>query len=303
MYDVIIIGNGPAGMTAAIYTARKKLKTLVLGALSGGQMIYSNEIDNYTGFDLITGPELTEKFQQHIAHVKEDVEILSAEVIHIEKVSGGFSISDKERKKYAAKALIIASGRQPKRLGIPGEEKFLGKGVAVCTTCDAPLFKGKDVVVVGGGNSAMDALLALSRSCRTVYGVNINKELQGDEIMKTKIHATPNIRLFPESELLEISGYERPEKVRIKKHDGGLTEVEAQGVFIEIGWTPSVAFDSLTEKNEFHEIKVNGNLETSVPGIFAAGDVNDCWGEQIIIAAGEGAKAAMAVSKYIHRLK
>lgn len=300
----MIIGAGPAGITAAIYTARKKLKTLVLGKLLGGQMVWSSDVENYTGFSMISGADLTTKFQEHLASLQEDLEVKTdVEVVTLEKNITSFSVEDTHGNTYYSKAVIIASGKQPKHLGIPGEKEFFGHGVSTCATCDAPLYKGKTVAVIGGGNSALDAILGLSKVATKIYVININDQLDGDEIVKSKIQQSINVQIMNSSKALEIVGDKAVRAVKVQPFGKASQDLEVDGVFVEIGYEPSIAFDNLTKKNQQNEIMVDQNLETNIPGIFAAGDVNDAWGDQIIIAAGEGAKAAMAVSDYLNRLK
>lgn len=304
MYDVIIIGGGPAGMTAAIYTARKKLKTLLLTKQMGGQMIWSSDVENYTGFSMLSGADLTLKFQEHLKSITEDLEVKEgAEVVNIERNITTFEVQTRGGDIQYAKAVIIASGKEPRHLGIPGEEKFYGRGVAVCATCDAPLYKGKDVAVIGGGNSAMDALLALSKVARKIYSVNVNEQLVGDAVLKAKIEGSPAISFYNSTKTLEVLGEKGVTGLVVQKMGRGSETVPVSGIFVEIGYSPSNSFDRLSDKNEKGEIKVDGNLQTSIPGLFAAGDINDAWGEQIIIAAGEGAKAAMAVANYLNQVK
>lgn len=304
MYDVIIIGGGPAGMTAGIYTARKKLKTLLLAKQLGGQMIWSSDVENYTGFTMITGADLTLKFEEHLKTLTEDLEVKEGvEVTGLDKNVTSFTVEDSSGEEYFGKCVIIASGKNPRHLGIPGEKEFFGKGVAVCATCDAPLYKNKDVAVVGGGNSALDALLALSKVARTVYSINVNDKLQGEEVLKKRVESSLNIKFFPSTKTLEILGEKGVTGIKVQKADGGVEMLSVTGVFTEIGYVPSNEFDQLTDKNAAGEIIVDGDLQTSVLGVFAAGDINDAWGEQIIIAAGEGAKAAMAVSEYLNKKK
>lgn len=304
MYDVIIIGGGPAGMIAAIYTARKKLKTLLLTKQMGGQMVWSSDVENYTGFSMLSGADLTLKFQEHLKSITEDLEVKEgAEVVNIERNITTFEVQTKAEETVYAKAVIIASGKEPRHLGIPGEEKFYGKGVAVCATCDAPLYKNKDVAVVGGGNSAMDALLALSKVARKIYSVNVNEQLAGDTVLKAKIESNPAISFYNLTKTLEVVGERGVTGLVIQKAGGTPETLPVSGIFVEIGYSPSNTFDRLSDKNEKDEIKVDGNLQTSIPGLFAAGDINDAWGEQIIIAAGEGAKAAMAVANYLNGVK
>lgn len=303
MHDCIIIGAGPAGMTAAIYAARKKLKTLVLTKDVGGQMIWSSDVENYSGFSMISGADLTIKFKEHLKSITENLELIEGvEIANLQKNVTSFEVEDKTGKSYYARSIIIASGKQPRHLGIPGEEKFFGKGVAICATCDAPLYKNKTVIVVGGGNSAMDAVLALSKVAKQVFVVNINDELVGDEVLKNKISIMPNVKFYNKTKALEILGEAKLSGMKIQTLGGQEQILDADGVFVEIGYVPSINFDMLTEKNDKGEIKVDSNLQTSVPGIFAAGDINDAWGEQIIIAAGEGAKAAIAANDYLNKI-
>lgn len=291
-------------MTAAIYTARKKLKTLLLTKQLGGQMVWSSDVENYTGFSMISGADLTLKFHEHLNQITEDLEVKEGVTVQsIERNVTLFQVTDSAEQEYFTRSVIIASGKEPRHLGIPGEEKFFGRGVAVCATCDAPLYKNKDVVVVGGGNSAMDALLALSKVARRIYSVNVNDRLGGDEVLRAKVESSLNITFYNNVKVLEVVGESRVAGLRILKADRTEETLSVSGVFVEIGYEPSLGFDRLTDKNEKGEIKVDQNLQTSVPGIFAAGDINDAWGEQIIIAAGEGAKAAMAVSNYLNGVK
>ena len=304
MYDTIIIGAGPAGMTAAIYTARRKLKTLVLAKAVGGQMIWSADVENYTGFSMISGADLTLRFQEHMASLKEDLEVkLNVEVVKLDKNITSFTVEDSEGNVYYAKSVIVASGKNPRHLGVPGEEKLYGKGVAVCATCDGPLYKNKDVVVVGGGNSAMDAICSLAKFARQIYVINFTDDYTGEGIVKDKIISCGNVKSFHSSKITEILGDTNVTGIKFQKLHEPVQELAVNGVFIEIGYEPSIGFADILEKNEKHEIKVDNNLQTNIPGIFAAGDINDAWGEQIIIASGEGAKAAMAVSNYFTSLK
>lgn len=304
MYDVIIIGAGPAGMTAAIYTARRKLNTLVLSKEVGGQMIYSADVENYTGFSMITGADLTLKFQEHMASLKEDLEVqLGVEVAKLDKNITSFVIEDTKGNVYYAKTVIIASGKLPRHLGVPGEKELFGKGVAICATCDGPLYREKNVAVVGGGNSAMDAICSLAKVAKQVYVINMSDDYTGEAIVKEKIIHLPNVKTYHSAQIVKISGKEHVEGMKVQTLGKPDEDLAVSGIFIEIGYEPSVNFVDLVEKNEHNEIKVDKDLQTSVPGIFAAGDINDAWGEQIIIAAGEGAKAAMAVSNYLTKIK
>lgn len=304
MYDVIIIGAGPAGMTAAIYTARKKLNTLVLAKEAGGQMVWSSDVENYSGFTMITGADLTLKFEENLAALKDCLEMkLGVEVVGLEKNITSFEVNDKAGNQYFAKTIIIASGKTPKHLGVPGETEYYGHGVATCATCDAPLYKDKVVAVVGGGNSALDATLTLAKVAKTVYVVNINQVLSGDNVVKEKVEHSGNVKIMNNTKTLAVLGDKVVTGLEVQPFAQDKQTLSVSGVFVEIGYEPSIAFDNLTKKNEHGEIVVDGNLQSNIPGLFAAGDINDAWGEQIIIAAGEGAKAAMAVSIYLNKLK
>jgi len=298
-YDLIIVGAGPAGITAGIYSARKKLKTLVVSKDVGGQAALSGSVENYTGYQYITGFELARKFEEHVKEF--DLEFHEREeVTGIQKTGGIFRVST-DQGSYEGKAVIIASGAKPKELKIPGEKKFKNRGVTYCATCDAPLFSRKDVAVIGGADSAMDATLQLLNIARKIYLITINPELEGDEIMKEKVLQAKNVEVGMKTKTLEILGDNMVTAIRVMR----LEEVtlNVQGVFIEIGYTPNSEFIDIVEKNELNEIKVDARCETNVPGIFAAGDVTDVPEKQIIIAAGEGSKAALSAFSYLSRRK
>ncbi len=304
MYDTIIIGAGPAGMTAAIYMARKKFKTLVLSKNVGGQMVYSSDVENYSGFNMIAGADLTLKFEEHMESLKEDLVLkLDVEVISLEKNITSFVVTDKKGEVYYAKSIIIAAGKDPRHLGIPGEKEFYGKGVAVCATCDAPLYKNKIVAVVGGGNSGMDAIVALSKVAKQVYAIHMNDNFDGEAIVRDKIMNLSNVKIYPQTKALKIEGDKQVTGIGIEQFGKSPEVIAVNGVFVEIGYEPNISFADIVEKNDHNEIKVDGDLQTSVPGIFAAGDINDSWGDQIVIAAGEGAKAAIAAGNYLNKLK
>lgn len=291
-------------MTAAIYTARRKLKTLVLSKNIGGQMIWSADVENYTGFTMVSGADLSLKFEEHMESLKDDLEIkLDTEVINVEKNITSFNVTDKAGNIYYAKTIIIAAGKEPKHLGVPGEKELFGKGVAVCATCDAPLYKGKKVAVVGSGNSALDAINALAKVAKQVYVINIHKDFTGESLVKDKIAYLSNVKVYTDSKVTAIIGDKKVKAIGIAQYGKDEETLSVDGVFIEIGYEPSVGFADMIDKNDKNEIKVNGDLATNIDGIFAAGDINDAWGEQIVIAAGEGAKAAMAVSNYLSKQK
>ncbi len=305
IFDTIIIGAGPAGITAAIYAVRRNLSVLCLTKDIGGQAALSGDIENYPGFSLITGENLAKQFRQELVNfesnglwVKE-----GSEVVDLAGADPDFIVTCSDGGKYHGKTIIIASGRIPKMLNIPGEKEFFGKGVATCTTCDAPFYKDKDVAVVGGGNSALDAAFVLQKVARSVTIINNTDSLRGDEILLKNVTKSPKVKILNSHEALEILGDQAVGGIKIKNKLSGEEQVlPVSGVFIEIGWTPSTSFDKLTNRNDSGEIEVDEYGATSVPGIYAAGDVNDQWGEQIVIAAGEGSKTALRVAEHLSKV-
>ncbi len=290
-------------MTAGIYAARKKLKTLIISKDIGGQAGWSSDIENYPGFSMVTGPDLVSKFEHHLEEFKDDVElrVSISGIKQISKKDNKFIVISGDGKKEHARAIIIAGGRLPRELGIPGEKQFLNKGVAYCAWCDGPIFKGKDVVVVGGGNSALDAALNLSRLVNQIYIINVTKELTGDPVMIDKVMALAHIRIINNAEILAIEGERVVESVRIKSGDGGLEkDLPVSGVFIEVGSISATDYlKDLLKLNKQGEIIIDEYNMTSVAGIFAAGDITDIVEKQIITAAGEGAKASIQASQYL----
>lgn len=298
MYDCIVIGAGPAGLSSAIYLVRKKVKTLVITPEMGGQTAKSAEIENYLGFTKISGVELTQKFSEHAEAL--GVEIKSDEEVKtVTKTADGFTI-ETANAKYQAKSVIVTAGKVPARLNIKGEEKFIGKGISFCATCDGPLFTNKTVTVIGGGNSALDAALELEKYATKVYMINLNADFQGDEVRKDRIKESKKIEIIAEVKTTEFAGDEFLKSIKYLTKTGENQEVETSGAFIEIGWMPATSsVADLVELNNLKEIKIDRENKTSVPGIYAAGDVTDEPNKQIIIAAGEGAKAALNCWKYL----
>ncbi len=298
IYDLIIIGAGPAGITASVYAARKKLNFLVISLDIGGQTAWSGDIENYTGYQFISGPELASKFEEHLRKygiaLKENEEVLelnkSQEVILIKT----------NKAEYQARSVIIASGKKSKELGVFGEKEFKNRGLTYCATCDGPLFTGKTVCVIGGGNSALDAVLQLIKIAKQVYVINNTDSLGGDAIMRQKVEASGNVNILNNAQVLSVFGDKFVSGIKIKNSTGE-KELAVQGVFVEIGLIPNVAFAKDVEKNAGKEIKINLRNETNIPGIFAAGDVTDVPEKQIIIAAGEGSKAALSAFHYLAR--
>lgn len=300
MYDLIIIGAGPAGITAAVYAARKKMKVLVLTGDIGGQTAWSGDIENYTGYQFIAGPELTKKFEEHMRYY--GLEVREGEpVISIQK-NGDIILVKSNKGVYEARTAIIASGKRTRELNVPGEKEFKNRGVSYCATCDGPLFSGKDVAVIGGGNSALDAALQLVNIAKQVYIINITSTLSGDAIMREKVENNKIVTIFNNTQVSEIIGEKMVSAIKIKR-EGKEETLVVQGIFVEIGLLPNSEFAPSIERNQLGEIKISNRNETDLPGIFAAGDVTDVPEKQIIIAAGEGSKAALSVFRYLSQHK
>jgi len=295
LYDLIIIGAGPAGITAGVYAARKMINFLVITKDIGGQTIWSGDIENYTGYQFISGLDLSTKFQEHMQ--KYNINVNEEEIISLKKADGKIVIKTKKNT-YYSKTAIIASGKRSKELGVEGEEKFKNKGLTYCATCDGPIFSGKDVVVVGGGNSALEAVLGLVKIAKRIYVINNMNDFTGDTIMQDKIKGAGNVTVFNNTQVTSILGDKMVNAVNIEGKKGQET-LEVEGIFVEIGLIPNSDFIEGINKNDLGEIIVDSYNRTNVEGIFAAGDVTDVPEKQIIIAAGEGSKAALTAFKYL----
>lgn len=296
MHDLIIIGAGPAGITAAIYAARKKIDLLVVTKDIGGQAAISGDVENYTGYQFITGPELADKFEEHMR--KFNISLRENEFVKELKKTGNSIQVATDKGEYEAKSAIVCSGKSSRELNVPGEKEFKNKGLTYCATCDAPLFSGKDVAVIGGGNSALDAAIQLMKIARFVYIINIAEHLTGDKIMEEIVRNSDKVKILNNAQVTAILGKEMVSAIKIKR-EGKEELLDVQGVFVEIGLVPNSRFANDLEKNEIGEIKVNIYNETNIPAIFAAGDVTNVPEKQIVIAAGEGSKAALSAFKFL----
>jgi alkyl hydroperoxide reductase subunit F len=298
VHDLIIIGGGPAGMTAAVYAARKKMDFLLVTKDLGGQMMWTRDIENYMGYQYITGPELIGKFEEHLKRFP--VEIRYEEVTGLDREGDGSFRVTCSQTVYSSKTVIIASGKRPRRLKVPGEEEFTGRGVGYCATCDGPLYAGKAVAVVGGGNSGVQAALELNGIASRVYLI-VRSDFRADPVVVEKLAAARNTEILKGYVAHSIHGGDTVEKFVVAAKDGrGERELDVQGVFVEIGLDPNSEFaSSIAKFNEYGEFRVDCRTATPVPGLFAAGDVASGPDKQIIIAAGEGAKAAMVAYEYL----
>ncbi|MBI4845501.1 MAG: FAD-dependent oxidoreductase [Candidatus Omnitrophica bacterium] len=296
MYELIIIGAGPAGITAAVYAARKKLDFLIISKDIGGQAAWSGDIENYTGYQFISGPELTLKFNEHISAFGIDV-IMPEQAKGIEKQEKLIKVvSDKSL--YLANAVIVATGKRPRMLNVEGELEFKNKGVTYCAICDGPLFRNKPVAVIGGGNSALDAVLQMMKISPKVYLININAGLSADSIMKEKVKQADNVEILHNAVVERISGAAFVEAIDVKQNDAR-KHLNVAGVFVEIGLVPKSDFAGILARKEKQEIVVDCFNKTNVEGIFASGDVTNVPEKQIIIACGEGAKACLSACSYL----
>ncbi|MFH0907120.1 MAG: FAD-dependent oxidoreductase [bacterium] len=304
MYDLIIIGGGPAAISAGIYAGRKQLKTLIIAQNWGGQVSLAPLIENYPGFESILGPDLVNKFVSHLK--KNDLEIQQGIAVKEIFLNKNKEVEVKtEKDKYIAKTIIITAGRNPRKLGLPNEAKFIGKGISYCSICDAPLFKNKDVAVIGGANAGLGTALDLANYASKVYIVECLSELPADAFLQKKIKKISKIKILTNTAVRGIKGDDFVNGL-IYREKGSKEnkEVSVKGIFVAIGSTAnSSLLKNMVELNEQGEIKINSKNQTSQSNIFAAGDVTDVSHKQIVIAAGEGAKAALNVYDYINKLK
>lgn len=306
-YELIIIGGGPAGITAGIYAARKKLNTLIITSNFAGQATKAASVENWPGLEKISGADLMKNFKNHLKKFEIDIKE-GEEVIKITKRKDeDFEVKTLKEEKYLAKTVLITSGRNPRPLKIPGEKEFVGRGVSYCSICDAPLFRGKNVAVIGGGNSAFDAAFDLAAYAKKVYILEATSKFSADEISQARLKALGTSERIINARVQRIEGRDMVERI-IYQDAVSKTEkppLEVQGVFVMIGQIPATDFvEGLVGFNEKKEIKIDHRtFATRTPGLFAAGDVTDIPYKQIVIAAGEGAKAALAVYEYIKQLK
>ncbi len=289
MYDVIILGGGPAGIAASIYSQRYQLKTILITKNIGGMIQDSHIIENYPGFKNISGMELADKFKEHLESL--NIETKQAEIINIEK-NDSFVLTDKENNKYETKNIILALGTEKRKLNIKGEDKFLGKGVSYCYTCDSPFFKDKTVAVVGGSDSAAKASLLLANYAKKVYIIYRKEKLRCEPHYLEKIK-NKNIEILNNTQVLEIKGKEFVESAQLSNNQ----ELKLDGLFIEIGTIPltDLAKKLNIELDKNNYIKVNQDQQTNIPGIYAAGDITNQKLKQIITAAAQGAIAANSI--------
>ncbi len=301
-YDLIIIGGGPGGLTAAVYAATLRINAFLITKDLGGQAIDSTTIENYMGFDFITGPELIEKFQYQLIH-SHYIDHRMSEVEKIESVEGGFNVTTSELNKYFTKTLIIATGMTRRRLNVEGEEKFQRKGVFYGNIQDMSFVQGEDVAVIGGGNSALQIVEGLHTTVGNIHLVS-DAGLTADPVIIERINQFENIDKYEGYKVVKFTGDATLSSIEIRERaKKEIINIPVKGVFIAVGLQPNSSLVShLVELNERSEIIINPDCSTSYQGIFAVGDVTNAFGKRIIIASGEGAKAALAARQYMLNL-
>ena len=303
MKDLIIIGSGPAGLTAAIYGKRAGLDTLVIDetGIGGGQVVTTYEVDNYPGLPGIGGFELGEKFKEHA--VRAGAEFVEAKVSGAFKNDDIFNISTDEGE-YQARAVIIATGAQHNHLNVPGEEELLGMGVSYCATCDGAFFKNKITAVVGGGDVALEDALFLARGCSKVYLIHRRDSFRGAKKLEELVKATANIEIVYDSIVSEIYGEYQVEGIKVDNlKKGEDTTLKVDGIFIAVGMHPTTeAFSGLVELDDMGYVIAGEDGVTSTPGVFAAGDSRTKRVRQIVTAAADGANAVQSVTDYFNSL-
>jgi alkyl hydroperoxide reductase subunit F len=295
--DVVIIGAGPAGLTAGVYCARKMLKTVIISENIGGQALESWAIENYMGYRMVTGEDLMKKFEEQVRTLNIRLEL--DRVTGITREANLFIVKTGSGSDVKAKALILTQGNRPKKLGVANEEQYLGRGLSICATCDGPLYRGKKVAVVGGGNAALQTAVEMSNIAASVDLI-VRSTIKADPVYIEKQKAKKNIKVHLNSEVTGIEGDKFLSAVTIRNDKGKEHKLAVEGVFIEIGWLPNTDMvEGLVVLNPKKEIAIDCNGRTSTPGIFAAGDVTSVRSKQIIIAAGDGAKAALEAFEFL----
>jgi alkyl hydroperoxide reductase subunit F len=298
MYELIIIGAGPAGITAFLYASNQRIKTLVISKDVGGKAVHSYEIENYIGYQIVSGIELMDKFEQQLKYL--NLDLTDDKVIKLMSISKHFAVYTEGGRDFQAKAVIIASGMSHRALDVPGEARLSRRGVSYCATCDGALFPDMDVAIIGGGNSGLQAAAILVKVARRVYLIS-RGAWEGDQIYKDKLNSAKNLIALVGYDVQEIKGERMVECIVLKSRStGDNKQLSVGGVSIEIGFVPNTDFAAdLVKLNSRGEIVVDSGCATSIPGVFAAGDVTNVVEKQIIVAAGEGAKAALSANRYL----
>ena len=299
-YDLLILGGGPAAMSAAVYAARKMMDLAIITKDFGGQVRETSEVENWLGFQSINAKDLADSFEEHVKSFDMAVSLGTA-ATEVKKEADTFKALTDDGKMYSSRTLILATGKRHRPLNVPGEKELVGRGVAYCATCDAPFFKGKKVVVAGGGNSAFTTAIDLLKVEADVTLVNFIKGWQADEALQERVKQTDRVSLLDYHQVVRIEGEGKVTAVVVKSREKEKDEkLDTDGIFVEIGLLPNNgSFKNLVELNEQGEVIVDCSCKTSVEGLFGAGDVTTVPHKQIVIAAGEGAKAALSAYNYL----
>ena len=308
MHDIVILGGGPAGLTAGLYAARARMDVVLFEkAMPGGQILVTDRIENFPGFpEGVSGPDLAEWMTRQAAHFGLKTVMKGAKTVELKKESAGnFIVRLEDGAEIKTLSLIVATGAGWNRLGIPGEDKLIGRGVSYCATCDGPLFRNKEVVVVGGGDTALEDGLFLTKFAAKVTIIHRRDRLRATKILQERAAANPKITLCLDSIATEITGNSRVEAIKVKNvKTGDLKDIKCDGVFIFIGITPnSDIFKPIVNTDDKGYIVADDDMRTSCDGIFACGDVRKKSLRQVVTATGDGATAAVSAQNYVERLK
>lgn len=298
IYDVVIVGSGPAGLSAAIYASRAKLNSIVLESqpVSGGQIINTYEVDNYPGLPGIEGFELGEKMREHAD--KTGAQFVEGKVCNVQKEPDGYIVFT-ENEQYRTKGVIVASGARHRKLEVPGEEEFCGMGVSYCATCDGAFFRNKTVAVVGGGDVALEDAIFLARSCEKVYVIHRRAEFRGAKVLQERLMALENVEIVWDSVVEEIHGNEMVESISVSnKKSGETSKIQVQGVFIAVGIVPCTdGLDKLADMDDNGYFAAGEDCRTSEKMLYAAGDVRTKQLRQVVTAAADGANAVASLQE------
>lgn len=304
MYDLVILGGGPGGVAAGVYAARKKIKSALITEVFGGQSLVSADVQNWIGTKSVSGFDFGQMLEDHL-RAQEGIDIIAPDLVEkVNKADGNFKVTTKSGKVLETKIVLVATGSRRKKLNIPGEQKLDGKGVAYCSTCDAPLFKGKVTAVIGGGNAGLEAVVDLLSYSPKVYLLAYGDKLKGDPITQEKIKSDPRVEIILKAKTLEVLGDKFVSGLRYEDTETGqVKELKPEGIFVEIGSAPNVEFiKHLINTNNYGEIIVDHKTQqTSQPGIWAAGDATDVLYKQNNISAGDAVKAVLNIYDYLNK--
>lgn len=299
--DLIVIGGASAAMTSAIYAVRSGMDVLVIADEYGGQINNTDVVENYLGFKSITGPDLADKYLEHMRDYEVDEEVGSP-VVDIRKKDNVLEVETEGGDIFKSYAVIIATGGSRRRLDVPGEEEFRNKGVAYCAVCDGPLYEGEEVAIIGGGYAGTEAALYMSDIAEKVYVIDFSSQLSGEEITIQQVKDAENVEFINNAKIQEIYGDQVVQGLRYER-DGEQHDLEVTGVFVEIGTVPNSDVTELVEKGENGYIKVNKRMETGTEGLYAAGDVVKRGAQQLAVSSGQGCQAALNASEYVKERK